>query len=54
MEEHQDAEPDIELGQRPVAAAVGPKYRTKTNPVVLIVNPNVKDVADSKPAARKT
>ena len=55
LEEHQDEETtDIELGKRSVAAADGLKSRTKTNQVVLIVNPNVKDIGDSKPAARKT
>jgi hypothetical protein len=49
--ENQDEEPDIELGQRP--AADGPKSRTKANPV-LIVNPNVKEIANSKLAAKVT
>jgi hypothetical protein len=49
--EHQDAEPDIELGMQP--GAVGPKSRTKAN-AVLIVNPNVKEKANSKLAAKVT
>jgi hypothetical protein len=49
--ENQDAEPDIELGQRP--GADGPKSRTKANPV-LIVNPNVKEIANIKLAAKVT
>ena len=47
--EHQDAEPDIELGKQ--AVALGPKSRSKANPV-LIVNPNVKDNAYSKRSAK--
>ena len=49
--EHQDAEPDIELGMQPVA--VGPKSRTKAS-AVLIVNHNVKEKANSKLAAKVT
>jgi hypothetical protein len=49
--ENQDAEQDIELGIQPVA--VGPKSRAKANPV-LIVNPKVKEKANSKLAAKVT
>jgi hypothetical protein len=47
--EHQDREPDIELGKQTVA--LGPKSRSKANPV-LIVNPNVKDNAYSKRSSK--
>jgi hypothetical protein len=47
--EHQDAEPDIELGKQ--AVALRPKSRSKANPV-LIVNPNAKENAHSKLAAK--
>ena len=47
--EHQDEEPDIELGNQ--AVALGPKSRSKANPV-LIVNPNVKDNAYSKRSSK--
>ena len=49
--ERQDAEPDIELGKQ--AVADGPKSRNKPN-AVLIVNPNLKEIANSKLAAKVT
>jgi len=49
--ERQDAEPDIELGKH--AVADGPKSRNKPN-AVLIVNPNLKEIANSKLAAKVT